>query len=709
FEEFTFRFFAIPFLKKIFRRTFPAVLLPALIWGFLHSSYPQEPGWVRGIEVGAIGIAAGYVMLRFGILATLVWHYTVDAFLIGFFLLKSGSTYLVVSGVFVTAVLLVPLFIALTYVIRTRTFRTEEGLTNNDIDTQIAERAAPAPPPAPIPPPDVTWQAPRWNKSRWMLWAVLTSLSILILIAVPLTRIGDDIRWKINPENAKEIARAFLSRQNIQTDGWRCVVDAPDEELSGSPIRYLSREAGSAEANRFVKNLSLARFDVHFFKPLQKEMMLVEVNAEGDVIGLSHVLDEKAPGDSLTQDSARIVAEAFLTRELGFDTAGFYLLSSSTTARDARIDHYFTYQTDRDTVGAARFRIHANVLGNQPSGGGLYLHVPEEWERNDAEETALRTLSRFLILSLWGALIVLLIVSLIVGVRSGDIKWRTGVTLSFLVGFLSILSLWSRWPSLVAQLYDTSKPFGSWTTSTLAVSVASILILSLLVFTIVPLMRRQFEQTLARPYSFSGWATAEDIHVQRQSIAGAILAVVAVAAFSQFLGWLTLSIGLPTRNAPALWIGYAAERWPFINLLLSALVKAIFGTAIMGFILLWLWPRVKNWILRVAVIVLIPLLFALEEGHGAPEILGEWIHVFGVLLLVIVLLKYYLQQSPMMLFAAIWLGIAIPDSLLWLRQESGFYTLQGALAMVAVIVPLFLWRRFSSRPATIITSKITGE
>jgi len=709
FEEFTFRFFAIPFLKKIFRSTLPAVILPALIWGFLHSAYPQEPGWVRGIEVGAIGVVAGYMMLRFGILATLVWHYTVDAFFIGFFLLKSGSTYLVVSGVLVCAVLIVPLIVALAYVIRTRTFGTAEGLTNRDIETQIAEHAVPTAPPAQAPSPDVTWQAPRWRKARWLIWAGITSLSILILIAVPLTRIGDGIRWKVSPENAKEISRAFLSKQNIEVGGWRCVVDAPKGDLTGSPVRYLSREAGSDNANRFVKKLSLARFDVHFFKPLQKEMMVVKVNAEGDVIGLSHILDEKAQGDSLSQDSARIIAETFLTRELGFDTSGFYLLSSSSTARDARMDHHFTYQTDRDSVGAARLRIHANVLGNRPSGGGLYLHVPEEWKRGDAEETALRTLSRFFIIGLWGALLVLLIVTLIGGVRSGDIKWRSGVTLSFLVGFLSILSLWNRWPSLVAQLYDTSKPFGSWTTSTLAVSLASVIILSLLVFTIVPLMRRQFEQTLARPYSFSGWAPAEDVHTQRQSIAGAILAIVAIAAIAQFLWWLTLTIGLPTRNAPGLWIGHVAERWPFISLLLSALVKAIFGTAIMGFILLWLWPRVKNWAVRIAVIVLIPLLFALEEGHGAPEIFGEWIRVFGVLLLVIVLLKYYLQQSPMMLFAAIWLGIAIPDSLLWLRQGSGFYTLQGTLTLIAAIVPLFLWKRFSSRPASEISSKITGE
>ena len=73
-EEFLFRLFAIPLLLRFTRSRFLAVLVPAFVWGFLHSSYPQEPGYIRGIEVGVIGVVAGLIMLRWGILATLVWH-----------------------------------------------------------------------------------------------------------------------------------------------------------------------------------------------------------------------------------------------------------------------------------------------------------------------------------------------------------------------------------------------------------------------------------------------------------------------------------------------------------------------------------------------------------------------------------------------------------------------------------------------------------
>jgi membrane protease YdiL (CAAX protease family) len=100
-EEFLFRMFAIPFLEKMTGSRILAVILPAFFWSFLHSAYPQEPGYIRGIEVGLIGIVAGLVMLRWGIVATLIWHYTVDASLVGMLLIRSHNPYFKISGIVV--------------------------------------------------------------------------------------------------------------------------------------------------------------------------------------------------------------------------------------------------------------------------------------------------------------------------------------------------------------------------------------------------------------------------------------------------------------------------------------------------------------------------------------------------------------------------------------------------------------------------------
>ena len=130
-EEFLFRLFAIPFLLRTTKSKFLAVVIPAFAWGFLHSNYPQEPAYIRGIEVGLMGIVAGLVMLRWGIWATLIWHYTVDAFLISTSLMRSNGAYLRISGLIVGTAALIPLAVsAYSYISRGR-FESDAHLLNS--------------------------------------------------------------------------------------------------------------------------------------------------------------------------------------------------------------------------------------------------------------------------------------------------------------------------------------------------------------------------------------------------------------------------------------------------------------------------------------------------------------------------------------------------------------------------------------------------
>ena len=142
-EEFLFRLFAIRFLLRATKSKFLAIVLPALAWGFLHANYPQEPGYIRGIEVGLIGIVAGMVMLRWGIVATLIWHFAVDAFLVSLPLMRSGDLYGQISGTLVGLGVLIPVGIAgVLYLVR-------GGFADQ---TELLNRAEPLveAPPAPV-------------------------------------------------------------------------------------------------------------------------------------------------------------------------------------------------------------------------------------------------------------------------------------------------------------------------------------------------------------------------------------------------------------------------------------------------------------------------------------------------------------------------------------------------------------------------------
>ncbi len=98
-EEFMFRYFAISFFKKYVKSTFIAVLIPSIVWAFLHSTYPIFPMYFRGIELTIVGVIAGYIFLRHGIMVTITAHYFFNVLLGSIPLLLSSNLYLFVSGI----------------------------------------------------------------------------------------------------------------------------------------------------------------------------------------------------------------------------------------------------------------------------------------------------------------------------------------------------------------------------------------------------------------------------------------------------------------------------------------------------------------------------------------------------------------------------------------------------------------------------------
>jgi len=83
--------------REVYESRWIAVIVPAFLWGFLHSNYPQEPAYIRGSR-SDIGSCAGLVMLRWGNTgdADLALH--VDASLVGLFLVRSNSLYFKILG-----------------------------------------------------------------------------------------------------------------------------------------------------------------------------------------------------------------------------------------------------------------------------------------------------------------------------------------------------------------------------------------------------------------------------------------------------------------------------------------------------------------------------------------------------------------------------------------------------------------------------------
>lgn len=111
-EEVMFRLFAIPATKRYAKYTAVAVLVPAVVWGLGHSGYAVLPFWARAVEVSLIGVVLGWAFLRYGLVATIGAHFTLNAFVTALPMVLAGTPWLVAHGVVALVIAAVPLLAA---------------------------------------------------------------------------------------------------------------------------------------------------------------------------------------------------------------------------------------------------------------------------------------------------------------------------------------------------------------------------------------------------------------------------------------------------------------------------------------------------------------------------------------------------------------------------------------------------------------------
>jgi membrane protease YdiL (CAAX protease family) len=422
-EEFQFRAFAIPFLGRLLRSKPIALVLAAFIWGFLHAAYPNQPFFIRGVEVGIGGVIVGLIMLRFGIVATLIWHYSVDAIYTAFLLLRSADSYLMISGAITAGIMLLPLIVALAAYLRTGTFSDDAKLTNaSEGISRASRREFVAEAESPL-----TYTA--LTRSRLILGGVLIAVCAA-LVLVPVRRFGEGIKISVTRGEAMRLADEFLRQRQIDPASYQRVAWLY-ENIASWPVKYMQEHRRIEEVDRIYRQATrLLLWSVRYFRPLEKEEHLVYVDvADPRVFSYRHILDEDAPGASLTAEEAWARASEFLA-EQGYRVEDFELKERRDTKRKARVDWIFEWQIKPDgpgaalTVNDAHFRVRLEMAGDQVVALSRYFKLPEEWERQRSATTLTNVvlyacLTVLIVLAVAGALVLF-----VLQVRRGAIRWR---------------------------------------------------------------------------------------------------------------------------------------------------------------------------------------------------------------------------------------------------------------------------------------------
>jgi hypothetical protein len=469
-EEFTFRLFAIPFFMRVTRSRWVAVIVPAFLWGFLHSNYPQEPAYIRGIEIGIIGIVAGMVMLRWGIVATLIWHYTVDASLVGLLLIRSNSVYFKISGVVVATAALAPLlFACISYVTRGG-FETDEDLLN---------RAEPAPEIDFTSEPAAATSEARASGYNALAPRTIIFLAVCLLAGGVLAwrlkpqSIGDYLKLSIDARTARARADQAMHQRGIDPNAYyHAVVFVNNADPYAS--EYLRQRIGIAGVNAiYSEHVPAALWRVRYFRDSQPEEFAVILKPDGSLHSVWHELAEEMPGASLDKDQAVARAEEFLGREKNLDLKGWSLVGDESKKRPHRVDHTLTWEQTQPLDSAqapaanpqdhAHARVELKVLGDEVTNYRTYVNIPESWERKQKERGLSRTILSIVIpFSFFAGLALTALIVFLKDLRSQfarAIPWRriTLCSIWALAGYLAAFALGNLLHSSL-NAYDTANP-----------------------------------------------------------------------------------------------------------------------------------------------------------------------------------------------------------------------------------------------------------
>ena len=462
-EEFTFRLFAIPFFRKFTKSRWLAVVVPAFLWSFLHSNYPQEPAYTRGIEIGLIGIVAGIVMLRWGILATLIWHYTVDASLVGLFLLRSNSLYFKVSGAVVAAAAFAPLLFAGISCLVRGGFEADEDLRNSATPPPNLDLALSKPSAASA---GVTGSYDALGSKMIAFLAACLIAGALMAWRLKPESIGDYLKLSVDARSARAKADQILGARGVDASSYKCAVVFADI-VDPVTNEFLRERVGIAGVNEiYDRQVPGAVWQARYFRDGQPEEYAVKLKPDGSLFALQHKIAEDAAGASLNKEEAVRRAGKYLGEEKKMDMSQWTLVETDSETRPHRVDHLLTWQQNTpidsqassaaDASAHAYLRVRVAVLGDEvtdyrrsyfrrsgsadedepPSEGfSTFIKIPDDWRRKQQETTLPREALTFGPVVLLGGLGLTALIVFLTKLRSEAaraIPWRR-------------LALWGVW------------------------------------------------------------------------------------------------------------------------------------------------------------------------------------------------------------------------------------------------------------------------
>lgn len=458
-EELLYRIICLSLVRRLVKNFWLANFIQAAAWGFMHSTYPQQPCYARGVELTLAGMFDGWVFNKFGLLAVFTSHYLFDAFLDAKALFGSPNPLIWFSGLLP----LLPPFIAMVIAVRNLLRGNAAELDSDALENRNVAVTARVHEKENEPVEKFEYKPLALRSRILLVLAVAASLAFGFL-ARQKPEVGQGMRVSISRQQAIATAKVILKQHHVPDDGWMVSANLTDY-AGGSALQYMFEKVGLSKTMEFATIAQPGHgylWNVRFFKPMQQDEYKVQLDGAGNEVSFNITLAEDDPGGTLSEADARKVAEEWLNRTHP-EFIPYEFASAAKNEKKNRTDYTLTYKVPKFKVADADCEITVDIVGKSLSEFDESWILPDAWKWERDKRTTKDEVLKWLRLA-FSVCVGFFVIKWAIGLlRVGRLSWRGALLLAVPIALLSLVDSLNAWP-LFFDGYDTTKPIGSYIT-----------------------------------------------------------------------------------------------------------------------------------------------------------------------------------------------------------------------------------------------------
>ncbi|MGB8366800.1 MAG: type II CAAX endopeptidase family protein, partial [Candidatus Babeliales bacterium] len=450
--------------KKFGKRNYwiiAAFILQAIVFSAAHANYPMQPAYARLVELIVPSFTFGGIYLAFGLLPAIIAHFIYDVIWFSIPIFISSAPGALINKSFIIFFALTPLWVVLRARLKIGHWTT---IVKNNLNKYWQ--------PSPLP----QKKTELFFKEKKIIVSSAKKLFIfgcgvagLVTWLMTSQFTSDAFPLTLTRDQAITQAKENLKEKGINLSiSWQPLTGVfsnyENNILLELQHRFIWEKGGKENYQKLLNTYLMSPYWIIRFAQFQgdiveraEEYRLLLQNTNR-VFRTLHTLPQTKPGAQLTEEQALTIAQKTIKKQLNLNPTILKKISATAEQQPNRKDWAFIFSDAHNyPLSTGQARIYVVVSGNKVTDLNRYIHVPEEWERNEQNNQ-----NRIAIIKMLCSLFLIIFSSIAswIVIR----YWHPFISRkAFLLFFSSFLilflgNIFNGWPTTIFY-FNTTAPF----------------------------------------------------------------------------------------------------------------------------------------------------------------------------------------------------------------------------------------------------------